>query len=155
DFSLAALNPLKGAVLSHENILLKTGNALAKSGELKLKLKNKEIQLNPVLEQVFHLSKLEHSALTATSVRIPEPCTGVLHINIEFLKKPSLALPAEMKAANRFGSSATTWQLQGKSLTVRQQFQLSPFNVEAKGSDKVNSLLIPVLTMSNSIAFVQ
>ncbi len=154
-FSLATMNPVKNATVSGETILLKTGDNLAKKGELKLKLKNGQIQINPVLAQIFHLSDLEHAVLTATSIRMPEPRTGVLHISIEFRKEPTLALPEKMETANRIGSAGSVWQLQGKMLTIEQKFQVSPFRAKTTEFKEINALLTPILTQSASFAFVE
>jgi len=154
-FSLSSLNPMKDANVSDETVLLKTGNALVKSGKLTLTLKDKQIQINPVLADMFHLSNLEQAVLAATSIRMPELSTGAVHLQIDFLKKPSLALPENLKAANSLGSAETAWELQGNRLTMEQKFQVSPFKVETKDFDKVNALLIPALTGSASIAFIQ
>jgi len=155
DFSLAGMNPMKDARVSDETVLLKTGNALVKNGKLTLKLKDKQIQINPVLADVFHLSNLEHAVLAATSIRMPEPGTGVVHLQINFLKKPSLALPENLKAANSLGSAETTWKLQGNRLTMEQKFQVSPFKVETKEFKEINALLTPILTQSASFAFIE
>ncbi len=154
NFSLSALNPVKDATVSNETVLTRTENNLVKTGKLTLKLKNGQIQLNPVLAQTLHLPALEHAILNATSIRMPEPCTGVVHLTIEFAKKPETALPAELKATNRFGNSSTAWNLQGKSLTVEQNFQVSRFKVEADGFGKINELLIPILNLTESVAFL-
>lgn len=155
NFSLATMNPVKNSDVSDETVLLKTGNAQVKTGKLKLKLKDEQIQINPVLAQIFHLSDLEHAVLTATSIRIPEPCTGVVHISIEFLKKTNLALPEKMKAANGFGSAASAWQCDGKILTIEQKFQVSPFKAKTTEFKEINALLTPILTQSASFAFIE
>ncbi len=120
-----------------------------------MKLKNGQIQINPVLAQIFHLSDLEHAVLTATSIRMPEPRTGVLHISIEFRETPTLALPEKMETANRFGSAGSVWQLQGKMLTIEQKFQVSPFKAKTTEFKEINALLTPILTQSASFAFVE
>ncbi len=155
DFSLAQMNPLKNATVSNETVLLKTENKLAKSGKITLKISDKPIQLNPVLAHSFHLSELARAALTATSIRMPNPCNGVIHISIEFREKPKMVLPEKMKAVNQFGSTETIWQLHGNILTIQQKFQSSPFRVEIKDFDKVNALLAPILNQTASVAFLE
>ncbi len=155
NFSLSSLNPIKDAAVSGENILAKSENKLTKSGNLTLKLKNGQIQLNPVLSHVFSLSALEHAVLNATSIRMPAPCTGILHLTIEFTEKPELVLPAELKTVNRCGTSATVWKLQGKILTIEQEFRTSAFKIGAEAFGEINELLTPIITQSASIAFVE
>ncbi|NOZ13298.1 MAG: DUF3857 domain-containing protein [Acidobacteria bacterium] len=155
DFSLSSLNPLKDASVTGETILAKTEDKLTKRGKLKLKLQNNQIRLNTVLDRVFHLPEIEYAVLNATSIRIPVSCTGIIHLSIEFAEKPKLVLPAGLKAVNRFGTSSTIWNLNGKTLTLDRELRLSAFKTGRNGFGKINELLTPVLNQSASCAFVE
>ncbi len=152
---LSVVNPLKSATISGEKVLLKTGNRLAKSGELKWKPEDRQIRISPILAHRFRLARLETALLSATSVRIPVSWDGVIHLRIVFRKQPSLVLPGEIKAANRFGSSSTSWSLRGKTLVIRQYFHLSRAKSAPKSFDELNALLIPILNPTVFVGFIR